>query len=302
MKKLIVILVLSLSTFLFKCSPTEPSIGSPPNTPTFTTAATANPNYIIFTAISTDCFLYNWDFGNGTTSTKKVDTAYYPFPDTYSVTLTVSNKGGASSTTENLAVSTLDSSIAKNKNYILLTGGIDSVNGKTWVWQYLQGALSEGEYEEGYTDPIDTSWYQWPVDQLNPLALDDEYVFTLKYYKYENNCKGYFEYDWLWANELLGTDLPQWKDSAFAYVPPAPSTWTLTETIDTTVVNDTTVEIDTLLLLNLSNTNYIGRCAGTSTYQVLQLMEDTLWVRYALFDPVENKIDAWYYIRFIAKK
>lgn len=183
-----------------------------------------------------------------------------------------------------------------------MTGGIDSANGKTWAWQYADGALSEGEYENGYTDPIDTSWYQWPATQLNPLALDDEYVFTLKYYKYENNCKGYFEYDWLWANELLGANLPQWKDSAFAYVPPAPSTWTLTETIDTTVVNDTTVEIDTLLILNLSNINYIGRCAGTSTYQVLQLMEDTLWVRYSLFDPVENKIDAWYYMRFIAKK
>ena len=96
MKKQIVFLLLSISIFLLKCSPTDPDIGSPPGTPTFTTTATTNPNYIVFTAISTDGFLYNWDFGNGPTSTKKVDTAYYPFPATYSVSLTVSNKGGAS--------------------------------------------------------------------------------------------------------------------------------------------------------------------------------------------------------------
>ena len=54
------------------------------------------------------------------------------------------------------------------------------MNGKPWVWQYADGALSEGEYESGYTDPIDASLYQWPATQLNPLALDDEYVFTFK--------------------------------------------------------------------------------------------------------------------------
>ncbi len=300
MKKPAFILVVLSGVFLFLCSPTDPDIGTPPGIPTYTKTPTAvNPNYIVFNATSTDGFLFNWDFGNGTTSKKQSDTVYYPFPGTYTVTLTVSNKGGATSISEGLVVSTLDSSIAKNKNYNLLTGGIDSANGKTWAWQFLKGALSEGEYENGYNDPIDTGWYQWPPEQLNPLALDDEYVFTLKYYKYENRCNGFFEFDWLWANELLGADQAQWKDSAFAYVPNSPSSWILKDSL----LSDTSGAIvDTALILELPNNNYIGRCAGTSTYQVLQLVKDTMWVRYALYDPVEKKIDAWYYMRFLAKK
>ncbi len=297
MRKLTGIFIVSLSVFLFRCSPTDPDIGTPPATPTYTATATDNPNKIIFTVTSTDCFLYNWDFGNGTTSKKISDTAYYPFPDTYAVTLTISNKGGASKVVNNQVVFTLDSSIAKNEKYRLLTGGIDALNGKTWMWQYLQGSLSEGEHTDGFTDNIDTSWYQWPVDQLNPLALDDEYVFTLKNYLYNNNCKGVFEFDWLWANELLGAEQGEWKDSAFAYTPNSPSYWSLTDSI----IPDTSGGADTVTILELSNTNYIGRCAGTSTYQVLQLVEDTLWVRYALYDPKEKKIDAWYYMRFLAK-
>ncbi len=298
MRKLTAVLVVSLGIFLFHCSPTDPDIGSPPATPTFTAIATNNPNYVVFSVTSTDCFLYNWDFGNGTQSIKRSDTAYYPFPDSYAVTLTISNKGGASAVVRNQVVTTLDSSIAKNEKYRLLTGGIDALNGKTWVWLEKDSSLMEGEYSDGYTDPVGNFWWSWTQSELDSLAIDDEYVFTLKNYKYENNCKGFFWYDWLWANKLLLADQAQYKDSAFAYTPNSPSYWSLTDSIKT----DSLGINDTFTILELSNTNYIGRCAGISTYEVLRLEEDTLWLRYSPYDPVKKKIEYWFYMKFVAKE
>ncbi len=411
MKKVTFIVMLTVSTFLLKCSPTDPSIGPPPNIPAFTYAATANPNYIVFTATSTGSFLYNWDFGNGITSIKKVDTAYYPFPDTYAVSLTVSNKGGAAVIKDTVVVLTLDSAIAKNKNYKLLTGGIESEIGKTWVWFSEDSAMSKGEYKNGITDPLDLSWWQINAADLDPLALDDEYVFTLKNYKYENRCKGFFMYSWVWIKELKNIIMGKYKDSSLVYEPPSPSSWKLTEQvnvttidtviidtivtikstviidtviidtividtviidttmisdtviidtivintiiidtlmpdttividtvvidtiiidtftintvvidttlydttividttiIDTTVVIDTTiinsVTADTLLILDLSNTNYIGLCAGTSTYQIMSLKQDTMLIRYPLYEPDKGEYESWYYLRLITKE
>jgi hypothetical protein len=128
---------------MFGCNPESPSIGLPPPAPSFA-YDTTNPNRIVFTVTEAQGFMINWDFGIGdfsadyllfpgqdsTFSQKNKDTVFYPFPDTYTITLTTSDKGGATSYSREVVVNTFDSSVIHNNLWNLLTGGPDSIHGK----------------------------------------------------------------------------------------------------------------------------------------------------------------------------
>jgi hypothetical protein len=141
-----------------------------------------------------------------------------------------------------------------------------------------------------YKDPIKYNGKIPPYPKPEG-ALNDEYVFNLAHFRYENNCKGDFLYNWMWAKNLLGMNCA--KDSVFEYTP-GESSWELTKQSDSTVI------------LTLTYDGYLGICAGTSTYQVLKLTEDTLNVRFEMVDPDDPYIGTsrtqWNYLRLLAKK
>jgi PKD repeat protein len=322
---------------MIRCGENTVSIGDPPPMPQFSIDK-SDPNVLVFKLISAEGFMFNWNFGNGTLSKDSIDTIYYPFADTYTVKLTASNKGGATTAKEKVVIAKTDPKICENRFYELLTGGCN-VGTKTWKFDSANGALAnggvsgpdaQGKPASSYNDVISTWWTSLIAgianDPLSPPtpprgALDDEYVFTLKGFKYKNDCHGEFFFNYKWANQLFGLTQEQYHDTVHAYTPNDPATWKLD--IDTTTPeiisgNDSTTWkrrffVDSAtskrfnLILTLSNENYLGYCSGTSTYQILRINSDTMTLRHELLEPKDPSIiganrKEWRYLRLVAKK
>jgi len=131
-----------------------------------------NPNYLVFTAESNNAFVYLWDFGNGMTSTQKVDTVYYPFKKDYTVTLTVSGNGGSASKTQTISISQNDPGVGQKPGLKELTGeGL----GKTWEYNPI---------DPGYC--YMTANYDWEEFWWNPYEDDPSP---------ESDAKMYFDLD-----------------------------------------------------------------------------------------------------------
>ena len=319
---------------MFGCGENAVSIGNPPPMPQFSVDQT-NPNRPIFKVVSAEGFMINWDFGNGKLSQNSTDTIYYPIADTYVVKLTVSNKGGASTATTKLIVTTTDPVICANQYYKLLSGGCD-VDSKTWKVYEGDSAFgngppspkdSLGNGTSNYNDPISFWWNSSKVETdkaplPDPRTKDDEYVFGLKGFTYNNNCHGTFYFNWKWANKFFGLTQATYADTICAYTPPATqATWILdvdTLTPEVTTAKDSTTWkkrffTDSVtgkrfnLLLTLSNSNYIGYCSGVSIYEILHLTPDTMYLRHELAEPDDanatglNRLE-WRYLRLVAKK
>lgn len=307
------------------------SIGNPPPSPEFSIDQ-ADPNNVIFKVTKAEGFMINWDYGNGKLSQNSVDTMYYPFADTYSVKLTASNKGGATTTSRDLVIATTDPKICSNKYYELLSGGCN-VASKIWKLSSSDGAYSNGPPSSkdtlgngtsNYNDQI-SYWWNSSLATIPPVpdarSLDDEYVFGLRGFTYKNNCDSSFYFNWKWANKLFGMSQKTYADTICPYTPNNPATWTLD--VDTLTPEDMTAKDSTAwkkryftdsvtgkrfnLILTLSNSNYIGYGSGTSIYQILRINQDTMYLRSELLEPDKpsvigpNRLE-WRYSRYIAKK
>ncbi|MBN1577865.1 MAG: PKD domain-containing protein [Chitinispirillaceae bacterium] len=316
------VIATAVAGVMFGCGEKTVSIGDPPPEPEFSIDQ-SDPNNIVFTVTSAEGFMVNWDFGNGKLSQKEIDTVYYPFADTYKVTLTASNKGGATTTNETLVIATTDPEICENRYYELLSGGCD-VESKTWM-------LYDGDstYGNGPPTPVDslgngTSSYNDPIShwfnsvkstgEPPPRAMDDEYVFGLRGFTYKNDCHGDFYFNWKWTNKLYGTTQETYADTIHGYTPNNPATWTLDmDTVADTAggkrgfFTDSTTGKSFNLILTLSNDNYIGYCSGVSIYQILTITEDTMYLRHELAEPDDpavtgpNRLE-WRYLRLVTKK
>jgi PKD repeat protein len=320
---------------LLGCGEKIASIGNPPPAPEFSVDQ-SDPNNPIFKVTSVEGFMFNWDFGNGKLSQDSLDTVYFPFADTYTVKLTASNKGGATTTAKKLMVATTDPKICANRYYRMLTGGCDAA-GKTWKIDNADSALgnggppgknAEGNGVSTYNDPI-MYWWQSSLKSEKPSpppgALDDDYVFGLRGFTYKNECHGDFYFNWQWANKLFGMTQAQYADTIHAYTPNGPATWTLD--IDSTTVEDTIKSNGVVsavrnrfitdsatgkrvnLILTLSNDNYLGYCSGASVYQILKMTPDTMYLRHELVETDPKNANAtgtnrleWRYLRLVAKK
>ena len=328
-------IAIAVAGVMFGCAEKTVSIGDPPPSPEFSIDK-IDENNIVFSVTSAEGFMINWDFGNGSLSQKEIDTMYYPFADTYTVSLTASNKGGATTTREKLIVEETDPKICANKYYTMLTGGCDVVS-KTWKIDSADGALANGgppgkdPNGNGVSSYNDSIMYWWrstlggSKSEPPPESLDDEYLFGLKGFTYKNECHGDFYFNWQWANKLFAESQDVSDDMVHAYVPNNPATWTLE--VDT-VTKEDTLRSGTIitairhryftdsttgkrfnLILKLSNDNYIGYCSGTSIYQILTMTPDTMYLRHELVEtlPINagktgaNRLE-WRYLRLVAKK
>ena len=310
------IILIAASAVLFGCGDNVISIGDPPAKPKFDIEK-IDENHLIFSVTSAEGFMVNWDFGNGELSQKDIDTMYYPFADTYTVRLTASDRGGATTTSKSVIVEETDPEICADRFYTMLSGGCD-VTSKTWRIADGDSALANGppgakdslgNGTSTYNDPVSFWWNSMVVNDIPPPeAKDDEYVFGLKGFTYENNCKGEFYFNWQWSNKLFGTSQEIYADTIHGYTPNTPSTWTLE--IDTTggegFITDSTSGKSVNLILTLSNDNYIGYCSGTSVYQVLEITPETMFLRFELVnpdDPSETGLNRseWRYVHLVAE-
>lgn len=157
MKKSLYLLVLfAFLLFISSCGDDEPSGGPDPVAAFSVDNSTPNiGDAITFTNSSTNAESYNWDFGDGSSSTLENPTYTYNQSGTFTVTLTAISAGGAeSSTSEELTVTaftgptptasfSIDKAFAEVGDQIIFTNS--SVDGSTFEWDFGDGSTSTDE-------------------------------------------------------------------------------------------------------------------------------------------------------------
>lgn len=125
-----VLAILIASIALISCQKDPPSAG-------FTFMADGFT--VTFTSVVTNTDDYQWDFGDGGTSTEANPVYVYSEGGEYDVTLIASGPGGTDTRVQTLNISP---AVADLKN--MLTGGPEATNGKTWVLSRAYNAETDG--------------------------------------------------------------------------------------------------------------------------------------------------------------
>ncbi|SDZ39158.1 PKD domain-containing protein [Rhodonellum ikkaensis] len=249
----------------------------------FNFQATADSDNILNFTADQEFFLMNWDLGNGATATGKTAQGIYPSAGTYTVTLTVFSRGGSVSSSREVVIEKTDPLLLDRPIFNFLTGGVEALNGKTWV---LDSAAT-GHFGVG-PDPSQAGdfpeYYQaGPNEKAGGGMYDDRYTFVLNNFGFIMKTNGN-----VYINAAQGSNFSGAVDSGVGdlrapYNPPAGLTWNI-------------VEADGAYPeLTISNGGFIGYFAGTRTYQIINIEENQLFLR---FVDQANEGLAWY-IRLI---
>lgn len=245
----------------------------------------AKPNIINIKNTSAIAGIATWDFGNNTTGKGESATVEYPFKGTYTVVMTLYSKGGSTTKSKTFTVANDDMSMLNTPMYTALTGGAANLAGKTWVFdQYHDGHFGVGP--AGDANPI---WWNCPAEGKTRSSLySQEFTFTQvgikmtwknngAVYTNENGRKGLADLGYTQAVA------PPDGDFDVTYAPKAAYTFTLKESAKT---------------LTLSDGAFFGHYAGTSTYEILKLTDDELYIK--CVSTVEPGNGWWY--RLIPKE
>lgn len=274
--------------FILSCKKNETvkDIGIPPTAAQIqftSTPTTANINIVNFKS------LYNginahWDFGNGTTADGNDVQSSYPIAGTYTVQLTILADGGSVSTTKTVVIASTNTSMLSDPAYTLLSGGLANPAGKVWVIDQTQsGHLGVGPSTGA--DAMVPKWYEAaPNEKTGTGFYDDEMTFamgaTSLKYTYANNGTTYAN-----AADAPGIGGPVGSnDVTVNYTAPTNLTW---------ILND----LNGAKFINISNNGFIAYYLGVSSYQILSLTADEMWLR--SLDKA-NAGNAWY-IKLIRK-
>ena len=189
-----------------------------------------------FTALTKQVEQWNWDFGDGTTSTDKNPVHIYANGGYYTVTLTGSDGSG------NSAVSKSDIAVALTP-YVLLTGGAGNTRGKTWK---LSGKHSPNDIFANADATFSIVEGPLPSGVFGTLGMvevyDDTYTFHFDG-KYGHDVKGDGAAFGGIVNQLIsnggaGVVNPAGQDFGLCtakYTPQAGATFTYTEKEDLAV-------------------------------------------------------------------
>lgn len=220
---------------------------------------------VAFTALTLHADSWNWDFGDGSTSTEKAPVHEYAEGGTYTVRLVASGKGGTAEaeTQISLALSVRE----------MLTGGSSAPNGKSWK---ISSAHSDKD-AVALVDPNFTSIQDVPAGALALfLGLGEEYedTFTFKAdgsYIHDNKNGGSFAgLVFTLVNQIPIVNITDESQSfgfcSAAYTPEANATFTLNESKDLSVTavsqadGETTYDVTYpgVMTLEFSGTEFIG--------------------------------------------
>jgi len=119
----------------------------------------------------------SWDLGNGSKSTEASPTATYPLPGTYTVTMTLVTRGGTAKKSKTVTQTKTDYSIFTDPKFIFLSGGVDNLNGKTWMLD----SLAQGHIGVGPAGSPGLEWWSAaPLAKSKVKVLyDDEINFKI---------------------------------------------------------------------------------------------------------------------------
>lgn len=243
--------------------------------------STQGENYITFTTESSG-FINKWDFGNGTEAEGTEVTAYFPFAGSYDVTLTVFNGGGSVSTMQTVDIDSTDPEICNVEILQLLTGGCDATEGKTWVMD----AERAGHFGLGPPTNFFPEFYAAGPNEQDGFGLyDDEFTFILDNSVFIQETNG----DVFVRREQAGDFPGAVENAAGDFVAPYTAPEGLTYSLSTNEAGDD--------FINVSSPGFIGFFTGSRSYQILELNENELYVRYL---DLGNTGLVWYQ-RFIRK-
>ena len=185
--------LLSMFAWLFTaCEPQEfdsPDAreSNPPTAEEMTADITSGSDAFHFNMVSnaevSGIATVKWDLGNGNTATGKEVSAYYPLPGTYEVKLIITTNNGASTekVVGQIVQEETDYSIFTSEKFIFLSGGIDDLDGKTWVLD----SLAKGHLGGGPAGSAGLEW--WSADPLAKQGVgvlyDDEINFQINGFK-----------------------------------------------------------------------------------------------------------------------
>jgi len=258
-----------LITAFYACKDETPELGSPPSASeagfTFTESSTT-PNILIFTANSPNVIAH-WDFGNKTSGEGITATGIYPAKGTYTVTLTIFAKGGRAESKQEVVIANDDPTLLANPLYTMLTGGIDSLNGKAWVIDSMNTAHfgvgpepigAAGEYPEYYAANA--------LEKQGAGFYDDRYRFNINGFRYDMITNGNVYVNAQHKDAFPGAVMSPVSD----YIAPFPDqldvSWSIEETADDTIIT-------------VSGGSFIGYYTGVSSYSVIKFTENELFMR-----------------------
>jgi hypothetical protein len=226
-----------------------------------------SPNIIQFTNTSSVPGVALWDFGNGSEGKGQMPKAQYPLQGSYEIKMTLATSGGIASISKMLEIEGNDMSLFDHPLYTKLTGGIDALEGKTWVVdQYAAGALGVG--------PADSDNPDWWEDTANGKAgssfYEQKYTFKQVGVEMIWENQGYIYTNQAGADALAAkgyTDAtlnPDVGDFDVAYQPNDSYTFALN-------ISEMT--------LTLSDEAFISFYTGSSTYEILSIDEERMYLR-----------------------
>jgi hypothetical protein len=243
------------------------------------------PNIISYKNTSAIPGVAVWDLGNSATGKGETVSGSYALAGDYTVTLTLYTTGGSTSVSKVISIANNDPTLLNTPFYNALTGGSSNPNGKTWVFdQYVTGHFGIGPSTDA-----GPSWWSCPVDgKIESCLYDNEFTFKLEGFTliWTNKGKIYTNEAGRVALAGLGypdSSVPGAGDFDVVYAPKASYIYTLDEASNT---------------MTLSNDAFWGHYAGVSTYKIVTLTDDEL---YLYCDSKTEDGNRWWY-RFIPKE
>jgi PKD repeat protein len=247
------------------------------------TPVPGKPNIITLKNESQIPGVATWDLGNGVTSKGGEVSTEYPFAGVYTITMTLYTTGGSVSITKSITIEQDDMSLLDTPMYNALTGGASNLQGKTWVFDQYH----DGHFGVGPADDNSPSWWSCPAEGKDGSSLyAQEFTFTQVGVKLEWKNNGYIYTNEAGKNALGGEVIENpggVGDFDVKFTPKDSYTFSLNETEKT---------------ITLNGGAFFGFYTGTSTYQILSLTDDVLYVKN--LSSVESGNGWWF--RFIPKE
>jgi len=235
-------------------------------------------NMFLFTNSNEDAFMKKWEFSTGQIAEGDDVELYVPFAGDYTVKLTVFTAGGSAEFESNFTVDQTDPEICNQEMLALLTGGCGTPEGKTWVID----SANAGHFGLGPPDATSPIWYAaGALEKSGGGMYDDRYTFFLNNYRYEMETNGD-----VYLNGGQAPDFPGAFESEVGdYTSPFPKPEITNYVLESE--NGSTT-------LTITGQSFIGYFTGVRTYEVLELTENTMTLKY--FD---TKNDFSWYLNLI---
>lgn len=280
MKKSFINSIIIMALLLLGCQEEYELSQNPPTQEDVSIEVSEDPakiNTFIFENNS-DAFLKIWEFSTGQTAKGSQVSLYVPFQGQYSVKLTVYNAGGSFSYEQDFAVEETDEGICNNEILTLLTGGCDAPQGKTWVVD----SASAAHFGLGPSSANGPIWYAaGKLEKSGGGLYDDKYTFFLNNYKFQMQANGEVYLNGGQQSVFPGSYASPVGDFTAPFQDPQNLSYVVEEGSGNPV-------------LTISTGGFMGYFTGVRTYEILELTNDVLYVKY-----LDNVNDFSWYMRFI---